>query len=959
MLTLQQQKYIAWKLSRKKSASDDDKLTSVLSEARVDLNPHQVDAALFAFRSPLSKGAVLGDEVGLGKTIEAGLVISQHWAERKRNILIISPATLRKQWGAEMEDKFFIPSVIMESKNFNSILNNTYHNPFEQKGRLIICSYQFAKKQIMHIKRIQWDLIVIDEAHKLRNVYKNSNGMAGIIKEALLPFKKILLTATPLQNNIQELHGLVSIIDDNYFGSIDSFTAQYSKVNLRNENTYVELRKRIQPVIHRTLRKQVQEYVKYTRRIPMVQEYYPTEDEAKLYDLISEYLRRDDAYGLPKSQRSLITLILRKLLASSTFAVANTLATIIARLENIVKQHDHQYCLSDKLAEDYEGYSEESDEWSETEEEENDEKEYSEEEIENIKDEIEELKAYLHLALSIASNSKGDCLLLALKLGFEKMDQLGAMQKALIFTESTRTQKYIYELLENNGYKGKVVLFNGSNSDPQSKAIYKSWLNKNANTQQVSGSATADKRQALVDYFKEEASIMIATEAAAEGINLQFCSLLVNYDLPWNPQRVEQRIGRCHRYGQKYDVVVVNFINKSNAADVRVYQLLSDKFKLFDGVFGSSDEVLGSIESGVDFERRMLGIYQTCRSEEEINNAFNHLQEELDESIKQTMSETKVSLMENFDEEVIEKLRIRQEKDELRLSKFQKNLWELTKARLEGYITVENEEQSIFVLNHAPSGVNVPLGRYRLGKQSGLYYNYRISHPLAKWVVEQCRKLAVPVSSLTFDYKNYPFKISMLEAAIGVHGYLMLKLVRFCSLNDIEEQLLITICDKDMNPLEEDFAKRLLELPVVSSNEITINSDIEKNLITIFDEQKTQLIEQLEERNSSLMDEEIQKIEHWTEDNRQELQKSLISLDEEIEIKNKEFMQERNMKKRLAILIEKNALEDKRDNAWKLFDQKKKELKEQKNTLIARLYEMAENEIRVEDGFILEWRINK
>jgi hypothetical protein len=199
----------------------------------------------------------------------------------------------------------------------------------------------------------------------------------------------------------------------------------------------------------------------------------------------------------------------------------------------------------------------------------------------------------------------------------------------------------------------------------------------------------------------------------------------------------------------------------------------------------------------------------------------------------------------------------------------------------------------------------------------------------------------------------------MLEAANGAHGYLMLKLVRFCSLNDIEEQLLITICDKDMNPLEEDFAKRLLELPVVSSNEITINTDIEKNLITIFDEQKTQLIEQLEERNSSLMDEEIQKIEHWTEDNRQELQKSLTSLDEEIEIKNKEFMQERNMKKRLAIQIEKNALEEKRDNAWKLFDKKKKELKEQKNALIARLYEMAENEIRVEDGFILEWRINK
>ncbi|MFD2838881.1 helicase-related protein [Azotobacter vinelandii] len=121
---------------------------------------------------------------------------------------------------------------------------------------------------------------------------------------------------------------------------------------------------------------------------------------------------------------------------------------------------------------------------------------------------------------------------------------------------------------------------------------------------------TADTRAALVEHFKERGTIMIATEAGAEGINLQFCSLVINYDLPWNPQRIEQRIGRCHRYGQKHDVVVVNFVDRSNEADARVYQLLSQKFKLFEGVFGASDEVLGAIGSGVDFERRIAAIYQ-------------------------------------------------------------------------------------------------------------------------------------------------------------------------------------------------------------------------------------------------------------------------------------------------------------------------------------------------------------
>ena len=226
-LTAYQQKFLAWQLDRRRSSSDEDKFTSVLAEAQVDLNPHQVDAALFAFKSPLSMGAVLADEVGLGKTIEAALVISQQWAERHRHILVIAPATLRKQWSMELEEKFFLPSVILESKNFNRILSDTYSNPFDDKEHIIICSYQFAKKQIHHIGRVNWNLVVLDEAHKLRNVYKSSNKTAIVLKEGLKNYKKLLLTATPLQNNVKELYGLISIIDDGYFGGLKSFNDRY------------------------------------------------------------------------------------------------------------------------------------------------------------------------------------------------------------------------------------------------------------------------------------------------------------------------------------------------------------------------------------------------------------------------------------------------------------------------------------------------------------------------------------------------------------------------------------------------------------------------------------------------------------------------------------------------------------------------------------------------------------
>ena len=227
-------------------------------------------------------------------------------------------------------------------------------------------------------------------------------------------------------------------------------------------------------------------------------------------------------------------------------------------------------------------------------------------EVDAIRKELEELKEFQSLAAKIKRNSKAEHLFLALEKGFEELEKLGANKKALLFTESRRTQDFLFELLKRKGYKGKVVLFNGTNSDRQSTAIYKAWLEKHKGSSRVTGSAAADRRAAIVEYFRDEATIMIATEAAAEGINLQFCSLVVNYDMPWNPQRIEQRIGRCHRYGQKHDVVVINFLNKRNAADVRVYELLNEKFQLFDGVFGSSDEVLVNIGNGVDFVEWIL-----------------------------------------------------------------------------------------------------------------------------------------------------------------------------------------------------------------------------------------------------------------------------------------------------------------------------------------------------------------
>jgi len=362
VITDYQAKFLAYELTRRCSADSAEKLASTVAGAQVDLNPHQVEAALFAFRSPLSKGAILADEVGLGKTIEAGLVLSQRWAERKRRILVITPSNLRKQWHQELSEKFFLPCAILEAKSYNAAIRQGQFRPFERDDTIVICSYHFARNKAADVANTPWDLVVIDEAHRLRNVYKPGNVIANTLREALKGRHKLLLTATPLQNSLLELFGLCSIIDEHAFGDLKSFREQFAY--LSQEQTFHALKARLRPLCHRTLRRQVTAYIPYTRRLPLVEEFTPGESEDRLYHLVSEYLQRDNLQALPPGQRSLMTLVLRKLLASSTFAIAGALSSISARLKARLEKHQPATSLEDELDQDYEALEETADEWN-------------------------------------------------------------------------------------------------------------------------------------------------------------------------------------------------------------------------------------------------------------------------------------------------------------------------------------------------------------------------------------------------------------------------------------------------------------------------------------------------------------------------------------------------------------------------------------------------------------------
>ncbi|WP_418125346.1 SNF2-related protein [Variovorax sp. 160MFSha2.1] len=953
-LTLYQSQYYAWLLTRRAAGDSVESLASTLVDSQVDLNPHQVDAALFACRNPLSRGVLLADEVGLGKTIEAGLVISQRWAERRRKILIIVPANLRKQWHQELQDKFGLQGLILEAKSYNAIRKKDRQNPFLFASGPVICSYQFAKSKADEVKSIDWDLVVLDEAHRLRNVYKTSNVIAKTLKEALSHVHaKVLLTATPLQNSLLELYGLVSFIDDRVFGDLDSFRSQFTG----REQSFSGLRDRLAPICKRTLRKQVQPYVSYTSRKAIIQEFTPSSEEQELSGLVADYLRRPNVKAMPEGQRQLISLVLWKLLASSSHAIAGALETMAKRLQGVLDETTEVPDLTEELDDDYESLDETADEWSDQDP---DATAPSRMERDAIAQEIEELRRFKTLATSIQDNAKGKALLTALDRAFAELDRLGAARKAIIFTESKRTQEYLLSLLADTPYGDDVVLFNGTNSDQRAQAIYKDWLERHEGTDRITGSKTADTRAALVEHFNKRGKVMIATEAGAEGINLQFCSLVINYDLPWNPQRIEQRIGRCHRYGQKHDVVVVNFVDLGNEADKRVYELLAQKFQLFEGVFGASDEVLGAIGSGVDFERRIADIYQNCREPEEIRSSFEQLRVDLSGEISEAMVKTRQLLLENFDEEVQGKLRVRAEDSRSARSRFERMLMELSRAELREFASFDDHG---FLLQRVPDGIDasaragIELGRYELPRRSGDAHLYRIHHPLASWVAEKAKTRTLEGAKLVFDYDAYGTRVSTLEPYRGKAGWLTLKLIEVDALGNQEQHLLVTAITSDGITLLEDDPRKLLRLPAVAQPPSLLSSSADSALASDVEARKAELLREISQRNLGYFEQEVQKLDAWADDLKLGLEQEIKEIDRQIKEVRSTAATAPTLEEKLSWQKKQRELEGKRSKLRRDLFSRQDEVEAQRNGLIGQLELQLQQQVEEHMLFTIEWEL--
>ncbi len=857
-LSAYQAKYYSYELQRSYANDHVGKLAGLLFDAQVEPKPHQIDAALFALQTPYLPGVILADEVGLGKTIEAGIVISQFWSERRRNVLVIAPSSLRQQWQQELQEKFLIPSVLLDPKlKKEQLVRST-----KQGAEVLICSYEFALRHETELLR-QWDLVICDEAHRLRNFYTRSNkipeAISHIVREA---HKTLLLTATPLQNRLEELYGLVSVFDPDYFYSLDVFRERYVKSNGIGDSD--DLIERVATISKRTLRKDADKYIHFTKRLSLTVEFMPSDDELELYKKVSQYLQREELFAFSNSQRHLTALIIRKRLGSSSYAVSSTLENIANRLNAEIEAGIRRDSRGGFIMSDFDEGDLTDEELEELEEGTTTTafgpgvgEKLDDEITQAMRHEVKELRSYAALARSIKVNQKAVKLTEALDKGFERLRELGAPQKAIVFTDSTKTQEYIASTLTESGRGDGLVLFNGANDSAASNEIYRTWLAANKDGDVITGIPAADRRKALVDYFRDHGTIMVATEAAAEGINLQFCSMVVNYDLPWNPQRVEQRIGRTHRFGQKYDVVVVNFSNKGNIAEARILELLANKFHLFETVFGASDEVLGVIEDGFDFEKKINEILSSSRSDAEIEKAFQQLEDLCATEITSEMAAVKSKVFDNLDPNVQDRLKSYDSQSGEVLNKFERLLLAVTKRELSDFAIFESDGRHFFM--HTSPVQDAKTGQYYF-KSEPLEnaHLYRYDSPLARYVVQSSKVVYTPSRELTFSLGQSDRVSTAVKVLEGMSGELTVKVVTFsikAKNDDISESyILATARTDDGQWLDHEYVADILDLLCIQEGP-EVNID-ESQFVQQLDDRCVQLQKEVQSRNSRYYDQQ-------------------------------------------------------------------------------------------------------
>lgn len=920
------------KLLLKRNPLDYQAYIETFRESLIDANPHQIEAVVFALEKLDNGGCILADEVGLGKTIEAGLIISQYRARRNFNVLILVPTSLAGQWNSELRKLFQIPSTIFTSKDLRRFRKNGEGELFSEEGVYII-GREFASRLERErlLRRKPWDLIIIDEAHEVfANIYRRfharggeylpeskSSATAGHLYYLLKKTPVLLLTATPIQNNILELWGLASFIlpekNKNYLGRFNHFKELFIQNSEVILDRIPELKDRISNFLIRNLRRNAQTFMKYkfTDRNCETLNFNMSTAEKALYDDISAYFERDDIYAYSANGmidladerfggiRSLLKLSYRRALGSSFAALKLSLKGIIERLESMksgggidletaVETDDPEYDEDDKITA---GIDVNEDEWAEF--------EVQPIDIKGINKEIEEVQSFIDRAEDIRETSKDKIIVHALQEVFSRPDKF--YQKAVIFTTYIATQQHLKTILETNGFEGEILLFSGSaRKSPEQKEMLATairiWQEEAGRSIPLSERPTGNilERTALIHYFKTRKKILISTEAGAKGLNLQFCNVIINYDLPWNPQRIEQRIGRCHRYGQERDVLVINCINADNETEQRIYDILYNKFDLFKSVLGTGDDVLGTLSKAVNFEMRINDILNKFKTKEDRLLWLQRFEEEINEETKRLQDQKLIQtrkLIDELDPHVTQRLKDIRDKLPDSFSQYDKDLLDFLRFYADHKhfpfeILKRQTEQIFFRLN----GRDYYIGKRdeeKIKNREHVTLNHELLKNALREIKTDSRRLNV---NICFDYSAAEEKSEILKPYINCSGKWRFAKVAFSGLEEEERltDIMIMNVDAGIRALNYDEISALKNIPfylsddgkeTVAEEEIdrNLNRFIERTMLQIQNEQQPRIDKKIHN-----MEVELKDMEDYLRKEEQETIKQIDEVDRRI-----------------------------------------------------------------------------
>lgn len=830
-------RYRAEDLVRLRRADERQRSLASQRAARIDPNPHQIDAVVFALQRIPQGGCILADEVGLGKTIEAGLVIAQMLAEGARRILLITPKPLLGQWREELYGLFGIEA--LEGAGSDGL-------GFEGAGVFLVGREQAGSERGAEAigGGEPWDLCVIDEAHEIfAGIYKRFDRhgrwrsssrqarLASRVRMALRGTPVLLLTATPIQNTLSELWGLVQYVEPTgtLLGDLGTFRAVFCAGDDRvlRDGTGDELRGRIAQICQRTLRRQAQEFMKqpFVDRRAQLFEYTMSQEERSLYEDVTAYLMAPNLVAFRGGQRRLLLIGFRRRMASSTRALASSLGKVVARLERMCLPSPRDDATTDLFADaddlEEEVVAAEADAGPEEGDDAPDAADAPPPPDNVIRRELDRVRGLAQRAESLPHDSKAQALVRALRLALSRPDGSG---KAVIFTESLTTQDYLAGLIVEAGVVAadEVTLFRGDNKGKAAGRALARWEREVGSVMPPRSrpSRGVAMRLALVHEFQSRSRVFLSTEAGAKGLNLQFCDTLINYDLPWNPQRIEQRIGRCHRYGQTRGVLVINFLARDNEADRLTFDILSKKLDLFGTVLDASDAVLhepggrapetlaGAL--GMDFEARLVKIWERARDLDEVKRDLAQLHEDMGsarDEFEATYERTAGVIETRFDESVRNAFREIDTRMSEGLADLDRDLETVLRDHLEAQGIPHERRAELFRVRYDIGG-DEPTAIV-IGKSEGLTDGepLHLGHPLIKEAVAGVRQAT---QGERFRVQVRASAHAALRDHAGSRGRLVVVSVHYDGFEPVVHLLPVALVDGRPDPLDAEVALAIL-----------------------------------------------------------------------------------------------------------------------------------------------------